>query len=242
MNGDGSGIFKILDLASEPAFSADGSRLVFYHWTDGIYIYNLSNENLRQVVGNSESAFATWAPAGNRLAYWNLLGQDRIHIVNADGSDDRQLTPGLRPNWSLKGGYIAYDTCENNRCGIFRINPDGGGKRQLTDDAGGGAAVSPDGSRIAYWSQSDGDFEIYVVNADGSGRKQLTRNVGNDALPAWSPDGRYLYYLGDQNGKGWAVMAMNADGTNARKVASVGVSPDPARGWRYQRMTVAWKR
>ena len=242
MSGDGSGTFKILDLASEPAFSADGTRLAFYHWTDGIYIYNLSSENLRQVVGNSESAFATWAPNGNRLAYWNLLGQARIHIVNADGSDDRQLTPGLRPNWGLNGGFIAYDSCENNRCGIFRINPDGGGKRQLTDDGGGGAAVSPDGKRIAYWSQVDGDFEIYVVNADGSGRKQLTKNTGNDALPAWSPDGRYLYYLSDQNGKGWAVMVMNADGSNLRKVAGVGVSPDPARGWQYQRMTVTWKR
>jgi Tol biopolymer transport system component len=80
------------------------------------------------------------------------------------------------------------------------------------------------------------------VNADGSGRRQLTKNTGNDALPAWSPDGRYLYYLSDQNGKAWAVMVMNADGTNPRKVAGVGVSPDPARGWRYQRMTVTWKR
>jgi TolB protein len=241
MNGDGSETFKIQDLASEPAFSADGQNLAFYHWTDGIYTYNLSTENLRLVVGNSESAFVTWAPNGNRLAYWNLLGQDRIHIVNADGSDDRQLTLGLRPNWSLKGGFIAYDTCENNRCGVFRINPDGGGKRQLTDDGGGGAAVSPDGGRIAYWSQADGDFEVCVVNADGSGRKQLTKNGGNDALPAWSPDGRYLYYLSDQNGKAWAVMVMNADGTNPHKVAGVGVSPDPARGWQYQRMTVTWK-
>ena len=242
MNGDGSGNSKILDQASEPAFSPDRNRLAFSHWTDGIYVYNLSSENVRKVVGNSEAALATWAPDGNRLAYWNLLGQDWIHLVNADGSDDRQLSPGLRPNWSLNGGFIAYDTCENNRCGIFRINPGGGGKKQLTDDAGGGAAVSPDGTRIAYWSQADGDFELYVVNADGSGRKQLTRNTGNDALPAWSPDGRYLYYLSDQDGKGWAVMVMNADGSNPRKVVGVGVSPDPSRGWRYQRMTVTWNR
>jgi Tol biopolymer transport system component len=80
------------------------------------------------------------------------------------------------------------------------------------------------------------------VNSDGSGKKQLTKNGGNDALPAWSPDGRYLYYLSDQNGKAWAVMVMGADGTSPRKVTGVGVSPDPARGWQYQRMTVTWKR
>jgi hypothetical protein len=60
------------------------------------------------------------------LAYTDLYGQPQIHLVNQDGSDNRPLTPGLRPNWSQKGGFIAYDSCENKKCGILRINPDGG--------------------------------------------------------------------------------------------------------------------
>jgi Tol biopolymer transport system component len=148
----------------------------------------------------------------------------------------------MRPNWSQKGGFIAYDTCENNKCGIFRINPDGGGKSQLTRDAGGGAVVSPDGGKIAYWSREDGDFEIYVINADGSGKKQLTNNVGNDALPAWSPDGKYIYYLSDQDGTAWAVMVMNPNGSNPRKVMGANAGTDPARGWEYQRIAVTWNR
>ena len=191
-------------------------------------------------MDNGEASFPSWAPKGNRLAYANLYGQPAIHIVNSDGSGDRKLTPGLRPSWSMQGGFIAYDTCENNKCGIFRINPDGGGKRQLTSDGGGGSAVSPNGSKIAYWSRADGDFEIYVVGADGSGKKQLTNNSGNDALPAWSPDGKYIYYLSDQNGKGWAVMVMNANGSNQRRIAKANAGTDPRRGWQYQRITVTW--
>lgn len=240
MNGDGSDSFEILTEASEPVFSPDGGKFAFYHWTDGLYIWDLVKQTSLRVVDNTEAAFATWSPNGKRLAYGNLLGQAQIYIVNIDRSDNHPLTPGLRPSWSLNGGFIAYDSCENNKCGIFRINPDGGGKRQLTQDGGGGAAVSPDGRKIAYWSQADGDFEIYVINADGSGKKQLTQNKGNDSLPAWSPDGKYIYYLSDQDGKGWAVMVMSANGSNPRKVIGVGASSDPGRGWQYQRITVTW--
>jgi dipeptidyl aminopeptidase/acylaminoacyl peptidase len=242
MNGDGSDVFKILDLASEPAFSPDSNNFAFYHWTDGLYIWDLQKQTSLHFVHDGNASFPTWAPNGQRLAYFVAGGQRWVYVVNADGSNNHQLTPGMRPNWSLNGGFIAYDTCENNKCGIFRINPDGGGKRQLSSDSGGGPAVSPDGKKIAYWSQADGDFEIYVINADGSGQKQLTKNGGNDALPAWSPDGKFIYYLSDQNGKGWAVMAMGADGSNPRKITGTSAGNDPVRGWQYQRITVTWNR
>ncbi len=244
MNGDGSEAFRIEGAgpASEPAFSPDGNLFAFYHWTDGIYVWDLNKKTSRQIVHDGNASFPTWSPNGQRLAYFVAAGQRWIYLVNADGSGVQQLTPGMRPYWSLQGGFIAYDTCEQNQCGIFRINPDGKGKRQLTSDGGGGPAVSPDGKRIAYWSRADGDFEIYVVNADGSGMKQLTHNQGNDALPAWTPDGKYIYYLSDQNGKGWAVMVMNADGSNPRKIIATSAGTDPVRGWQYQRITVTWNR
>ena len=54
----------------------------------------------------------------------------------------------------------------------------------------GKADWSPDGSKIAFTSDRDGDFEIWVMNANGTGAVQLTHNSGyNDYNPAWSPDG-----------------------------------------------------
>jgi Tol biopolymer transport system component len=242
MNGAGGGMFQVegAGQASEPAFSVGGNRFAFYHWTDGLYIWDLDRETSTHILHNGEAAFPTWAPDGKRLAYFDQTGQPWLYVINADGSGNTKLTPGLRPSWAPKGGFIAYDSCEANKCGIFRINPGGGGKQQLTSDGGGGAAVSPDGKKIAYWSKADGDFEIYVMNADGSNPKQLTSNAGNDALPAWSPDGRFIYYLSDQDGKGWAVMVMTAGGANQRKVVGTTAGSDPVRGWQYQRITVTW--
>jgi len=46
---------------------------------------------------------------------------------------------------------------------------------------------SPDGTRITFQSDRDGNDEVYVMNADGSGQTRLTNNLGKDLLPAWSP-------------------------------------------------------
>ncbi len=46
-------------------------------------------------------------------------------------------------------------------------------------------AWSPDGKRIAFVSQRDGNNEIYVMSADGSGQENLTQHPDMDTLPSW---------------------------------------------------------
>ena len=49
------------------------------------------------------------------------------------------------------------------------------------------SAWSPDGSKIVFDSNRDGNDEIYVMNADGSGQTNLTNNPARDFLPCWGP-------------------------------------------------------
>ncbi|MBI2835885.1 MAG: PD40 domain-containing protein [Acidobacteria bacterium] len=72
---------------------------------------------------------------------------------------------------------------------------------------------SPDGRRIAFFSNRSGAQNIWVVDADGSGLGQLTDSSDTMFYPVWSPDG--------------SRMAVSS----ARGVYIF----DPARPWRDQK-------
>jgi Tol biopolymer transport system component/tRNA A-37 threonylcarbamoyl transferase component Bud32 len=56
------------------------------------------------------------------------------------------------------------------------------------------AALSPDGSRIAYASMETGNSEIWTMNADGSNPFQVTHDPAADYWPAWTADGKWLAF------------------------------------------------
>jgi Tol biopolymer transport system component len=74
---------------------------------------------------------------------------------------------------------------------------DGSNQTRLTDNAAASdefPSWSPDGTKIAFTSDRDGNWEIYVMNAqDGSNQTNLTIDPATDEFPSWSPDGtKYL--------------------------------------------------
>jgi Tol biopolymer transport system component len=241
MRGDGQQAGELLRPAIEPSFSADGKRIAYYRPFNGIWIYNLNNKSNTHIVGSNYAEFGGFSPDGQRVVFHEWVGtwwssDVNIYIVNADGSGRTQLPQGIRPAWSPKGGLILFDTCRGSSCGIFVVQPNGQGFRQVTSDAGGKASWAPGGNKIVYSADGGGDPEIWIVNLDGSGRKQLTDNRGNDTLPVFSPDGQYIYFLSDQNGTAWAVRAMRPDGSDVKTIRQIGVAPR----WQFARLWVTW--
>ncbi|MBA3733797.1 MAG: PD40 domain-containing protein [Actinobacteria bacterium] len=78
-----------------------------------------------------------------------------------------------------------------------------------------GLPWSPDGSKLAFQSDRDGQSEIYVMNPDGTGQPRLTNDPGNDTSPAWSADGSTILFTTDRDGVGAdrKIFVMNPDGT-----------------------------
>ncbi len=68
-------------------------------------------------------------------------------------------------------------------------------------------SISPDGTKIAYVSDRDGVPQIYLMTADGNNPLRLTTSGCIDQVPAWSPDGRTLYWESQCSGQKFKIMA-----------------------------------
>jgi tricorn protease len=55
-------------------------------------------------------------------------------------------------------------------------------------------AVSPDGRKVAFASDRDGDFEIYLANVGTGEVQRVTDNTVDDRDPVWSPDSQWISY------------------------------------------------
>jgi dipeptidyl aminopeptidase/acylaminoacyl peptidase len=90
-------------------------------------------------------------------------------------------------------------------------------------------AVAPDGNRVAFSSERDGNRELYVADAATGQVVRLTRNLkAEDRRPAWSPNGRRLAW---QSGRVAAadLFVMDADGGRKQRLAGgAGDDVDPA--------------
>jgi serine/threonine protein kinase/Tol biopolymer transport system component len=62
------------------------------------------------------------------------------------------------------------------------------------------AALSADGSRVAYVSGESGNGQIWISNSDSSGARQLTHNDATNFWPFWSPDGEWVAFGSQQPG------------------------------------------
>jgi Tol biopolymer transport system component len=95
---------------------------------------------------------------------------------------------------SPDGEWIAFTTL-GGREDLYVVKSDGTGYRQLTDDAyrDRGPRWSPDGTRLAFYSDRSGRYETWAIRPDGSGIEQLTKATGPSRTEVtWAPDGKRI--------------------------------------------------
>jgi Tol biopolymer transport system component len=191
-------------------------------------------------------SFVVLAPPGGRIAFESTRdGNREIYAMNADGTGQVNLTNNpaydANPSWSPDGSKIAFVSDRDGNREIYAMNADGTGQVNLTnnpaDDWRVGAindwapAWSPDGSRILFATDRDGNEEIYVMNADGSGQTNLTNRADDDWRPGWSPDGSKIVWMTQPSPGDWEIHVMNADGTGQVNLTNTPGALDGAPAW-----------
>src|SRR5215471_20327628 len=169
-----------------PDFSPDGSKLVFTAQPAGsptrdIYVVGSDGSGLvRLTSGTGNNVYPAFSPDGSKIVFnSNRTGTSQVYVMNADGSDQTQLTFDPQPkdqvsDWSPDGSKIAYladthgisDVVNPSWGDIWVMNADGSDQHPITSGASFyGTAWSPDGSRIATLNFTAGTRIVYTVNA-----------------------------------------------------------------------------
>jgi Tol biopolymer transport system component len=190
----------------------------FQEW-EHIYTMDLMNKNIVQLTFADYGQYSpSWSPDGKSIAFASADGiTTTLYRMNADGSDIslliRDPVIDSSPNWSPDGSQIVFVsgrdeaapwTCKID-CGseIYMMKYDGTEIRRITNSPGFDESPkwSPDGKRILFSSNREGNYNIYTMNTDGTEIKQLTDYLGFDGSPDWSPDGQQIVFVSDREGR-----------------------------------------
>ena len=200
------------------------------------YSHTISDEIHQQQlelrgVARTKLTFSSDRDSGRMKGPVGPRDVQEIYIADYDGANPRRITNtttlNITPVWAPDGQAIAYTS--------YRPGPGGTGfstfqdlviswlyKGKRDEPTHGSPANqnylpawSPDGSKIAFTSNRDGNPEIYIMNSDGSGLRRMTNNPAIDVTPTWSPNGNQIAWVSDRTGSP-KIYVMNIDGTGQR--------------------------
>jgi Tol biopolymer transport system component len=199
----------VLDLKWSPS----GSKIMFStqsRMTMQNCIWTIApEEGVVQVTNRDDAYNATWSPDGSRIAY-ELVAPEReeIWMVNADGSDQKQLLPQVKeyyievyrqPTWNADGSKIACAAYSSgfDHFDIIVLDLNDKSVTTLTD------------RRPRYYQPfmvESGYEHIYYPGLLAEGTER-----GDEVNPKWSPEGSKILFETENGNDIWV---MNSDGTD----------------------------
>jgi Tol biopolymer transport system component/DNA-binding winged helix-turn-helix (wHTH) protein len=236
-------------VAKHPAFSPDGSRIVFAWSPRGggtgsgsydLYVKALGSETLLRLTQHpSASLTPAWSPDGTQVAFYRLAGAESgIYVVPALGGPERKLRSTrdfwrAAISWSADGQWIAFGDVspDGNHIRTYLlspetlattptpINPTCVEERQ--------PAFSHDGKYLAYWCfRNDYQAQLYFFSLP-DGKPKVIAPFWED-LPTgltWSADDTKLIYSRSKNYESDELLELSLANHSTKRLGLTGHRP-----------------
>ena len=183
-----------------------------------------------------------WTPDGESVVYESTRdGTPALYRKTADGTGTAEhlfafdgATEIVPLDWTLDGTalVVVVETQETGLdIGLVSIAPPGSWEPLIQTEARETyPALSPDGRWMAYASDETGRSEVYVQRFPELGQRSPI-SIGGATSPAWSADGRELFYLfAPGNGGPRAMMRVTIESNTTTLMAG---QPEQLFDWRY---------
>ena len=203
---------------ARPRFSSTGAHHVFKSDGDegnyGIFVFDVAAQEYQFLapvreagtfLGHRAERNYSWSPDGAKIAYISSV-VDPARVADPDpGAEAGVVEPEWAPIVTDRLLFKSRTALSSDlRSHIFIVPVGGGEPRQLTDGDFDEHSIdwSPGGGQIVFVSDRSPDpddihgNDLWTVSvADGSIHR-LTETAGPEFMPKYSPDGRWIAFLG----------------------------------------------
>lgn len=148
-----------------------------------------------------------WTPDGGALI---VNGGGRLFRVALDGKPDlTEIDTGFAVRLNNDHGIspdgkmlVISDSTEEGASGIYTLPVEGGTPNRITSDVPSyWHGWSPDGATLAYVGKRSAGFDIYTCPVDGGAETCLTAGFEHCDGPDYTPDGQWIWFNGQKNGR-----------------------------------------
>ncbi len=178
-----------------------------------LYMSDLDGSNVKRLTSNDVyDAEISVSPDGERIVFTRQIeGKLDIWMMNADGTDEKQLT--FTEDWQEGAPFFlpdsqtitmrAWKRSEHDKSPtpmtVFTLDTDTGDVSEVTHDDWMNWAPypTPDGRHYVFVRpllDNPMNWEVFLGNLDGSAPVRLTYNDSFDGFPAVSPDGTKMVF------------------------------------------------